>query len=481
MRKNFLLRKIFDAFCFLVASLFFYSCADAYTDNEKWTSSVTNSTLKSPLADSISVTSSTDGATLTFSWPVVYGAGGYQFTLYNVDDPDKPVVVGAENQFVDGCSVTRAREDETNYKVVLKAMGDSALNNKDAESTEKTFSTSLPSYKVIPSGTDITEYFTSNPIPADSVGTQLIYELEPNGQYTMSGAIDFGNQAVVIKGGKVSHSKLTMAGTSTFGTSAAVNIKYLDIDASESNALSLITMSANPNPDILGTGGYYIIKDAMSVQGCNIYGLKGGIFYDNKKKYCVQTFLVNNCVINCNTSLISGTAYFYANQGFVNDLTVKNSTIWNVGGIANYFVQWNGSARASRAGFTSNSINYISSTFYGICAGKQWGNYNGYAGQKTSCWQINKCIFAECAPQICRRFLGGRNASSYPASNLSFSYNTYMNAGAFDDASGYDNSGNVIISDPNFTDAANGDFSVSGSSEQAVNRTGDPRWLPAVQ
>jgi hypothetical protein len=33
-------------------------------------------------------------------WPVIYGAGGYRFSLYIVDDPSNPQPVGVENEML---------------------------------------------------------------------------------------------------------------------------------------------------------------------------------------------------------------------------------------------------------------------------------------------------------------------------------------------------------------------------------------------
>ena len=93
--------------CLLVTIvLLVTSCVDGFKENEVFSSDVRNTTLQSP--DSIVFTPSTANDTLiTISWPVVFGAGGYQVSFYKVDDPANPVVVGTENQVVDGCSTTR--------------------------------------------------------------------------------------------------------------------------------------------------------------------------------------------------------------------------------------------------------------------------------------------------------------------------------------------------------------------------------------
>ena len=41
----------------------------------------------------------------------------------------------------------------------------------------------------------------------------------------------------------------------------------------------------------------------------------------------------------------------------------------------------------------------------------------------------------------------------------------------------YDNSGNILTSNPGFKDAATGNFTIYAGSDQAKEQTGDPRWL----
>ena len=127
--KHLLLRKI--SYIIIMSALILGSCTDigVYKDSE-FTSDVKNATLTSPDEDGIQFTPSPDGSTVKITWPVVHGAGGYEFSLYINDDPDKPIVVGKENQIIDGCIAQRQLKDDTNYKVVLRSLGNQIYNNK---------------------------------------------------------------------------------------------------------------------------------------------------------------------------------------------------------------------------------------------------------------------------------------------------------------------------------------------------------------
>lgn len=79
------------------------SCINGYDDDWTFSSGVSGVTLTSPAADGVKFTQNPEGTEVTVEWPVVMGAGGYEFTAYNVDDPENPVPVGRPDT-IDGCS-----------------------------------------------------------------------------------------------------------------------------------------------------------------------------------------------------------------------------------------------------------------------------------------------------------------------------------------------------------------------------------------
>src|ERR1035437_3086526 len=145
-------------------TLLLSSCIDGYLKDWTFSSGVTNTTLLSP--DSTKVVFSKDvKGNLVVTWPVVYGAGGYQFSLYIVDDPNNLVAVGKENDLIDECAATRPLLEDTKYKVVIKTLGNTKYNNKEALlAASAHYSTLLPAYAVIPDGTDLFQYFTNTAI-----------------------------------------------------------------------------------------------------------------------------------------------------------------------------------------------------------------------------------------------------------------------------------------------------------------------------
>ena len=69
-----------------VGMLMVTSCADTYDGGDTFKSDVRNAQLASPAEGDITITPNTNGDQMTISWPVVYGAGGYELSLYDLSD-----------------------------------------------------------------------------------------------------------------------------------------------------------------------------------------------------------------------------------------------------------------------------------------------------------------------------------------------------------------------------------------------------------
>ncbi len=305
--------------------------------------------------------------------------------------------------------------------------------------------------------------------------TSTKIQLEKNGEYTISEPLITGNV-------------MTISGD---------NGNPATIDAS-ANTGAFITLSETPNETLKGAtgkGDYYNIQGYIDLRNLNVTGVKGNFIYDNNKKYCVESLTIDSCTVNLASSSetnVSSNAVIYFKSGYANTISVSNSTFWNNGNSdAKYFVQYNNSGRADRAGYQYQYVIFQNNTFYNIAKAGQWANYSGFSGQKYSNFIITDNIFADCGnKQIARRILGGRAASNYPTGQVTFNNNTYITyttneegelVPEFESKDGvidpYDISGTAIEDNPLFKDAANGDFTLGESTKQAKQKTGAPRWL----
>lgn len=465
--------------CLAGGALTMASCVQDDLTGDKFDSGVSNTQLQAPSADDITITPSSDGSVQVIAWPVVEGAGGYHAVLTNTDNGEV-----IKDTLIDNITFATARTEDTNYQLSLAVLENKEKNNAGSEAVNKIFNTFTPSYQTIPQG-DLSEYFANNPVPDNATTEMLCYDLEPGGQYTMSSTVDFGNKQVTLRStSATNHAKIQIAGEKvSFKTGTLFTLKNLDIDASQ-NLNPLISLS-DADESIKGTGDYYVVRGALTINGCKIEGVKNNLIYDNDIKYCYESVVINNSIVHLTLSAdtnVSGNAVIYFKGGFANTLQVSNTTMWNTGDAdAKYFVQYNNNGRATRAGYANSLVNYTNCTFYNIAKAGQWANYNGFSGQKCSYFTVMNNIFVDCGnKQVARRILAQRGPSAY--GSVQFGYNTYMFDGAFESEGGivasYDESGTAMEENPGFKDAASGDFTVSGAA-QIANKTGDPRWLPA--
>ena len=454
------------------------SCADTYDGDETYDSGVRNTQMASPAEGEITITPNTAGDQMTITWPVVYGARGYEVTLYDMSDESTPIV----SKTVDGCSITTAREEDMNYKLVIRTLGDTSKNNSDAATaTEKQFSTFEASFATIPEG-DLYEYFQQNPIPADAPAENLNFDLTPGGKYTLSGLVDFGNHQVTLRTvSKTNNATITYGEGGSLATCAGFKLKYLTLDCAASTQ-PVIALSATPAEELLDAehNNHYQIREPISIQNCQILNVVRNLMFDNKVKYCVKDFSINNSLVKFTPDdKMSSQAYFqiYDGGGFICDFTATNCTFWSANNNkVNYFIRYNNSGRCERAGYLTNSINLVNCTFYNIVKEGQMANHGGFNGRNTSNYDVRNNIFVDCGSgQVPRRIVGAQNSSA----QNSWGYNTYWFNGAPETegftSNTYDLSTNALQTDPAFVDPANGNFTPTGA-DQVARKTGDPRW-----
>lgn len=302
-------------------------------------------------------------------------------------------------------------------------------------------------------GSDIAAAISEAKAAHESVG-RITVNLAPDASYTLSASIE------------------PSAGLIINGNGATIDATALDAP--------FILMSATPSVEIVND--FYRV-DSVAVSNITVNNMKNSIFYDNNVKYCVVDLTLDNTTLSLATTAVENEALISFKAGGAKDFTVRNSTIYGNGDVAKYFIRYNNNARLDRYGFDTatdfQTMTYLDNTFYNLLKSDgQWGNYNGIAGMKYSKFNVQKNIWFDCGKDIIRRMAGGRFNGSNP---MEFAYNTYFNDGEDLSASesGYDKSETILTSNPEFADAAAGNFTIGASTQQAQYQTGAPRWLVA--
>ena len=494
MKKNhfFTYSKICTLALAGAGALFFTSCAKDGFDDETFDSGVSNTQVATISADEITITPSADGKSQTITWPVVMGAGGYRVSLVDLGNIEEPII---NDSIVDGCSVTGKREEDVNYKLTVLPLGNVKKSTTDASSAASVeFSTFTPTFKTIPAGSNLNEWFAANPFPEETKEENLNFDLEAGGEYTLSGTLDFNTQPVTLRSNsKSNHATINFTGEASVTFVAPFNLKYVDVDCSAQEISStnhgIFAFSKDPSAAKKGTDidpkykwANPLIEKPVTFLNCNFKSVKSYFFWDNQQAVCAMTMLIDNCVVHLAPEKAFSGGVFWTNKGGqVNELYITNSTFFELDdcvGDYKYFYQAgmvSGEEIYADKTIATNTVSYTNSTFYHVTwNGGQWGNYNRMGGRACSHWIMTDCIFFDCSPSgVARRFLHGKTGQ-----DAKFSNNTYMNAdGTFQDPGNYDVSGTDIKEDPQFADPDDGDFTISGAT-QVARKTGDPRWLP---
>ena len=457
----------------LSTALLFASCAQDGFEDESFSSTVKNSQLASPKSEEISVGKSADGSLWIITWPLVKGAEGFLCNVTNVTDPDA-VIEMVKDSLIDGCTLQLPRSEDSNYVLDIRTIANKQLGNKDAETaTELKFSSFTPSWAEIPAGADIAEWLAANPLPEESAD-ELCIDLQAGAEYTLKANADFKACLATLRcTTPTKPATIKVQGEASFVIDEGFSIKNINIDATEGTNDLIVGNTTPKEVNISPSNNYYRIENPIYISNVQVKGLKRRFIYDNKVKYCFKTVIIDNCVFE--TCPAEAIQFIQMPTGFINDLKITNSTLWNSGTVnQNYAVQYNNSGRCDRAGYTSNSITVSNCTFYNMAKTGQWGNYSSFGGRKTSYFTMSYNIMVDCSSGATpRRFTSGSNNNA----NKSFVNNTWFYNGADEEpGESWDPTQQQVLGDPMFADPANGDFHYSGAAQKALNM-GDPRWL----
>lgn len=484
-KKTFLARVRWGALAMLATGgLLLTSCASDGFNEETFVGTGEGFELVSPDEGSITVKATSDKLYQTISWEAVRGAGTYTVTVRQGDSEGSYDNVIVDAQIVKVNYITIPRIDKTYYQISILTNDNVPEGNTGAlTATEYEWSTFTLEMGTIPANSDIAQWFTENPIPAELVGSDITYRLVNGADYEMSDVVDLGNTMATIRPEKDDGDRPNIKFTgahSGFVTLDGVTLRDINIDASSSDA-AIVSMSKTPDENKKNSNNYYQIEESLVFQNLNVIGLKSRFIYDGGIQYSMKTVLIDNCLIELNTE--TENRFIAFNTGGIKDFIMTNSTVYQTNPTTNitYFIQYNNGANRKRLGYeTENtSVTFKHNTFYKVGT-SNWANYTGL--QNNTDYVIENNIWVDCggSGEIARRVLG--NGRLNADCTASWARNTYWTNGAVKDQSQYDTSTDEnapLTTDPAYTDPENGNFTPTGA-QQVQYKTGDLRWFEVL-
>ena len=285
--------------------------------------------------------------------------------------------------------------------------------------------------------------------------------LAENGDYKLTQPID-AKASVVINGNgsKINASALTGA---FINYSSVIGAKAKKADDTDSN---------------------YTIVENVTIKDATITGLPQSLIKNGAGNVFFSKVTVDNDVIE----IVGNNTIFAMGNGFAGDLQMTNSTLWSKEGHAGFLFQAQGRPKDIINGTTTTSWTVDKCTIYQIGKGKKVNNNNsGIKGQSTTYMTLTNSILVDFGSNTNNEvngWLWGQNGGA----NATYEKNTYWSAvteGAvvpgWTDAGkgGSDQTNTSLTTNPGFDaeKVAAGDFTIGAGSDQAKEKTGDPRWL----
>ena len=506
------LKKTSCAVLSLLSTLLLGSCAEGYETSSTIDLGVRNTQMETPIQDSIKFKVSTDGKTATVSWPTVAGADGHEVTFRNVDDPENPVVIdGFEKKIVDGSKFTVSVTEDSKYEMQIRTLGNKEFGNKDDATTHSyNFTTLVPSVATIPSGSDISDYLAANPLDSVGVNTEVAIELEPGGEYTLSGAVDFKYNKITFRGDKIHRPTVRMIGDGHLETYSLLKVKYINFDLTESTAEGFVAMSNDSTATSILTqnlgryyrgsskiSGIYMVEEPIYIAHCWFKNLPHAMLYDNKISCAFWYFTVSDCIVQMNNTT-------NANVGFINlykagksakNILIEKSTIYNIADNASAcFIRYQNESNSQpdkvfgniTAEYNSHGWKFSRTTlakcYYSDEKKGGWRFSNNVRVSVNFTLNIDHTIFYNCSELY--RMNGGSRTYRFnffwnDDDNNKARNNAMRDSGNAPFASEYNPGfGGQELKELDFTQPNGGVSFTPTEYEIVTNRGGDPRWLP---
>ena len=392
--KKMTLKKLFGGICCAAMAMFAVSCAQG-VDDETWTSGVSGVQLESPAADAIAFSLATDASgneKVKVQWPVSMGAGGYEITVLNVNDPENPEVV-VDHETVDGCSFLFPLAEDTNYEVSVLTLGNEKYNNAGAAAATTVPYSSMIGGVTIPAGTEIGQFITDYMAQhldeykanlAADPNFEWAFDLERGAAYTLEVSADFGPIPVRLRGTQGNRPVVTVGENAALRPSNGLKIKNVNFDCTSmkgaAGARGLISMMIDPD-ESLAQGQAYYCEKPIRIESCWVKELPVSLFNIDECAWGINELRVSDCIVQLNNRFDNAWKTVLCGHSGTGRYLGTNSAKW-YGGIANTMILNSTIYNIWPSDTIKNSAYFI--RFSNQDISKWYGSYNGVFDIKNS-------------------------------------------------------------------------------------------------
>lgn len=324
-----------------------------------------------------------------------------------------------------------------------------------------------------------TDQFNKN-IERLADGDQILFA--ENAAIELTDTLDLTGKKVTIKGDKDKFAVIVISEPISVNKDFIVeNVKF---DASglanSKSVVNLVTTSEYAKKKDGSTSTAVLQFGDLKFNNVEISGLKAPIV-NTALKGLINKIEIEDAIVE----FIGGKNIFNLGTSIYDQFILKNSTLYSKEGHTGKFIKCDGRPKTD-LGYGDNDV--LSTTLdhvtmYQISKGQQMNNSNGQMKQQKYFHQtMTNCILVYSGNHSAavRGWMFGGNSTN---NTMVYDKNTYWNDVDYsatwtnsNNNAGYDASGTVLTTDPNFKDPANGDFTPQGA-KQVENKTGDPRWF----
>ena len=402
--KKMTFRKLFGGLCCAAMAMFAVSCAQG-VDDETWSAGISGVQLESPAAESIVFSLATDASgneQVKVEWPVEMGAGGYEVTVINQNDPTNPVVV-VDHQTVDGCSLLFPLEEDTNYAVSVLTLGNERYNNAGAAEATTVSYSSVIGGQTIPAGTEIGQYITdwmtahaeeyAAAVAADA-NFEWAFDLEAGAAYTLDVAAKSGLVPIRLRGVLGNRPIVTVGEKGSLSPASGLKIKNVNFDCTAMTSLGLILLDDSRTDVPVNSNKVMQCPKPIRIESCWVKELTTSLYNQGYGAWGVAEFRLSDCLVQLNCKNGDQWHTFinaWQNKGISNGASgvswygailktyVVNSTIWNRYPSAsvdnkNYFIRFANQSIDKAVGSYNGVFEIKNSTLIRMMPNKDFGN-----------------------------------------------------------------------------------------------------------